>query len=167
MWQRLRQEIRKIMNTPALSTDERILWEKDLGNGSLWRYAYIEEVLVFAGDVFKTGTTAIPAKSRVKSASLNLDTLGAYSAESNVNAVKLGIGPSGDPDQFLIDGGVVTKNTGTTVQPLEAVAINASAVTWRVNAVQTAGAIATVGTYTGTVRARIMYEYVTAIGQAA
>lgn len=165
MSQRLRLDLRRLMNTPATAA-EGVLFEKDLGGGSVLRQGWLQQDLVFAGDAYKAFTNDLPANSRVLFASINTKTLGAYSAETNVNAVKLGLGTAADPDQFLLDAGTVTKNTKTDKQPLEAVSIVAAAVTPRVTACQTGGTASTVGSYTGTVTARLIYEYITSIASA-
>lgn len=163
----LRNGLRRIKNLPATAAAERVLDERTLGGGKVWRLAYIEEVLVFAGDAFKALTTPLPDTCRVRSGSLNLDTVGAYSAETNANAVKLGLGTAATPNLIALSGTAVTKNTKTDAQPVEANAIVAASVTPRVSCCQTGGTAATVGTFTGTVRARIVYEYTQSIVDAA
>lgn len=157
---RSKRNMRTIVNNPAASYSERVLMEKDLGNGSYLRRAYIEQAVTLAAAASGDLTTQLPANYRVIFASANNDTLLSYGT-----AVKFGIGTAADPDKFLLSSTTLTKNTKNEGQPLEAVASGSAAVTVRVSAVDTNGAAA--GTMTGTVRARLVYEYITNIASAA
>lgn len=147
--------------TPATTgVTERIIRETNLGNGSVHRVAYLEEALVFVTTAAVNLTTQIPALSKVIAASINFDTLIVLST-----AVKVGFGTAADPDGLLLSGATLTKNTkANSVTPT--LATFAAATTLAVKAVDTNGDAA--GTVTsGTVRARVLYEYITSIGNAA
>jgi hypothetical protein len=157
---RFRNAARGPINTPATGASERVLDERDLGNGSYYRRAYIEEAVEFSADASANLTTQLPASARVLFASLNLDT-----AVTLSTAVKIGLGTASDPDAYAITGTTMTKNTKTDHVPATATATTAAATTVKVTACDTSGAAA--GTATGTVRARLLYEYVTSIADAA
>lgn len=160
-------DARGIVNVPSSGVVERVLLEKDLGNGSVYRRAYLEEVLVAAGVALVAMTTSLPANHNVLFASLNFDTLVAMSTETDVDAVKVGFGTAADPDRYAISGVTLTKNTKTDNVPADSLSKSTSAQTPRISACATGGAAASVGTMTGSVRARILYEYTTSIGNAA
>lgn len=144
---------------PATSgVTERVIDEVNLGNGSVYRRAFIEEALVFTADASADLTTQIPALSRVVAASINMDTLVVLDT-----AVKVGFGTQADPDGLVI-AATLTKNAkANDVSPT--LTSFDTATTLRVSAVDTNGAAA--GTVTsGTVRARVIYDYVTSIGNA-
>jgi hypothetical protein len=146
---------------PATSgVTERIIRETNLGNGSVLRTAYLEEAKVFSGGASANLTTQIPALSVPIAASLNYDTLIVLST-----ATKVGFGSAGDPDGLVLGSGTLTKNTkANSVAP--ALTSFAAATTLVLTAVDNGGSAA--GTVTsGTVRARVIYQYITSIGDAA
>lgn len=143
----------------ATGVTERVISETKLGNGSVRRTAYLEEAVVTSASAFVALTTSIPANSKVIAASLNFDTAIVLST-----ATKVGFGFSGTPSGLVLSSTVVTKNTkNDTVAPTTTSFATATAL--RVSAVDNSGAAA--GTITsGTVRARVIYEYITSIGDA-
>lgn len=146
--------------TDDSGTAERIMHEVLLGSDTdVYRRAYIDEVVTFAGDAYKALATSLPAGSRVLFVHTNWDTALVLST-----ATKIGIGTSGDPDNLLLTGSTVTKNTknGGPITPVNYSSLQAI----RVSAVDNSGAAA--GTVTsGSARVRIIYEYASALPDAA
>jgi len=149
-----------IPSVGGLAKNENVISRQPLPGGKELRRAVIEEVVTFAADASKALTQALPANSTVIQVDTNYDVAVVLST-----AVKLGVGTASDPDAFLLSSATVTKNTKNVNRPAVATGFQAASAAPLVTAVDTNGAAAGTGT-SGSVRVRIVYEYVQALPNA-
>lgn len=150
-----KNQMRRMVNIPASAGAERILEEKDLGNGCVSRRCQMEQTVTFAGELSKTFSGTIPANSRISRADLYLGGTAAFAG----NATKFGLGLASDPDAFVTND---TASSNGAAQPVEATALVTTAASPVISACQSNGSAAT-GTNTGTgvAKGRLLYSYVT------
>jgi hypothetical protein len=140
-----------IINAPLNKLAERVLYEKQLPDGLVYRQAYIEETFTTTAAASKTMTTSLPANAVISAVLINYET-----AVTLATAVKVGFGNAGDIDAYGLTSTAVTKNTKQHFRPN--VAPIATATPIGVYAAATDGSAA--GTLAGTFRVVVMYTYI-------
>lgn len=117
-----------------------------------YRFRVLDETidLTSLAALFKDLTSSIPSGAVILSVQVNLEAL----VEAGGTSVKIGVGPSGDPDKYGLTS-AFTKNLKINTIPTHVVL--GSSEQLRVNAVTTAGAAGDTNISAGSVRVRVLY----------